>query len=322
MLKMIGDKIYFKYNIIGLRVLRIKKLAVSIYTTLSRLEFYKFYFYKLPTFTQMEPPHETEIDNTPTSYSYFIGVGVYNAVVAYSFAESIAKKMYGYACCFYKQHIMKHPHFHTLLDYTNMQAPGVMKHNLQFIKNGKTIWYSNVENRPRIHKDAYDFILYSKHADNGTTICSRIVHDWDDLFDLSDSLNTNPNLQKQQINESSMRFLYCSVGEHTFTFKTDEYDFYVEGNVFSPAFMEYFFNQHYEGVPKYPQTDTCDPIKLMDETINTTDIGADQHVVITDTFYKVVEMVKEKEEDTDEYADEYGEEYEEDNDEPFYIPQI
>lgn len=123
---------------------------------------------------------------------------------------------------------------------------GKIKNDMEFIKNGKSVLFSNKESfqvldlsKEDIKSIDYDFILYSKFDMNTETIYKKII-----LKDL-----TKITEDDFHIEESSVRFLLTEIviddKRVKIDFKQNNNTFYLVNNKINKAVILYFLNEFY-----------------------------------------------------------------------------
>jgi len=216
-----------------------------------------------------------------------VSVG-YTCILAVSRVQLIG----AYGSILFNTYIEPSPYFNDIKSILGIGAGHNLKitDDVEFIK-GRVVVYATTMAQLRadlddgvipIDPDEYTFIIYSQHNDTFEYINKKIFHSMTDLI--------GPALAQDvpEISESTVRFISCTVDDVPFSYKAGNYNFYVSGNVFNRAFMEYFIHHYGETGPVAGgHSGLSDKtIDILDQDVSFLSIGPTTNIVIKKSSYE------------------------------------
>jgi hypothetical protein len=138
---------------------------------------------------------------------------------------------------FYKKYIIVNPHFISLAEFANIpQLTKTIKNNVEYVKNGEVIHTTSLDDvLVDVPIRSYDFILVSNYKNQESDCINKKI--FYDVRELKYGVKRP---------ESSMKFISTTILDIPVEFKTNQYNYYMDGNVWSSEFLEYFMKTHYK----------------------------------------------------------------------------
>jgi hypothetical protein len=171
---------------------------------------------------------------------------MYWAIWLFTKAQFASNQTCRWLYAFYKTHIIVNPHFISIAEFANIPLTKTITNNVEYVKNGKVVYtttLSDLINDTSIR--VYDFIIVSKYENQESSCINKQI-----FYDAQELKNG------EKKTESSMKFISTTILDIPVEFKTNQYNYYMDGNTWSPKFLEYFMKTHY----KIPDTETSEKI--------------------------------------------------------------
>ena len=165
---------------------------------------------------------------------------------------------------------------------------------IEYIKNNQVIYTTTVEkvfktnsSEPTVTvlNSQYDFLICSRPCDSHKTVFKKIIypHDFLEIYTYSHE-RLKQFLNMDDVNPPGDQFISCSVGEESFEFNNDYYNFYVTGNTFNSTVFDYLFKNYYTNI-EYDVNNTL--ITLIDNSADIITILPTSILSITEDSYEV-----------------------------------
>jgi len=136
---------------------------------------------------------------------------------------------------FYKKYVVVHPHFIYIFDIINDPSTKFIENNVEFIKDGNVVWVTSLSKLLETEITiSYDIIIVSKYESQENNCVNKQI--FNNICDLKN---------EKTHTESSMNFISTTISDILVEFKTKQYNYYMDGNIWSPEFLVYFMKKYY-----------------------------------------------------------------------------
>jgi hypothetical protein len=154
--------------------------------------------------------------------------------------QMIMKRIWRILIQIYKEYIITNPTIVSYAMHYNIPMPGIIKNNIEFVAGGKIVHSMPLSEIPVVdHAYTYtqdcDFVIFSEYDKTYSYINKRIIPNNCNIHTASSN----------QVDESSVKFISSKIKNIPVDFKTEHYNYYIVGNVWTPEFISYFMKTHY-----------------------------------------------------------------------------